>query len=148
MLGIKLQFLWKGSAAKKLLSTVPCGAWCTVGPNQHTHTKMLSESCVLPVAALSHLNPFLYPFFLLLKFSLSSYYLSCSFHHSCPLAFLSMTFLFFFSSFFLPQSHSFNSQEHLHCNTFAVSHTPRKGVQLVHYVSWVFLSLMENTQMP
>lgn len=57
MLGIKLQFLWKGSAAKKLLSTVPCGAWCTDGPNQHAHTKMLSESCVLSVAALSHLNP-------------------------------------------------------------------------------------------
>lgn len=62
---------------------------------------------------------------------------------------LSMTFFSSSSSafsFFPPQSHSFNSQEHLHCNTLAFSHALRGGVQLVHYVSRVFLTLMENTQ--
>lgn len=39
-----------------------------------------------------------------------------------------------------------SSPEHLHCNTLTISHTPRGGVQLVHYVSGVFLRLMENTQ--
>lgn len=59
---------------------------------------------------------------------------------------LSMTFLSSTLSFFLPPSHPSDSPEHLHCNTLTVSHTPRGGVQLVHYVSWVFLRLMENTQ--
>lgn len=49
-------------------------------------------------------------------------------------------------SFFLPNSYSSNSPEHLHCNTLTVSHTPEGHVQLVHYVSWVVLRLMENTR--
>lgn len=45
-----------------------------------------------------------------------------------------------------PPPRSSDSTEHLHCSTLSVSDTLRGGVPLLHYVSWVFLRLMENTQ--
>lgn len=79
---------------------------------------------------------------LLISFSL---WFSCSFFFFTTFILLSFS-LYFFLPLFLPTSHSSNSPKHLHCNTLRVSQTPRGGVQLVHYVSWVFVRLMENTQ--
>lgn len=74
----------------------------------------------------------------LISLSLSLVHLLFFFYLPHAIVFLS------FLRLLLAPSHSSSSPKHLHCNT--LTQTPRGGVQLVHYVSWVFVRLMENTQ--
>lgn len=99
----------------------------------------ISLSLLQPLPCLPPPSPFISTHFL------SSLYPSLPLLLFLPLSHISLR-LFSPLPFFLPVFHSSNSPEHLHCNPLTISHTPRGGVQLVHYVSWAFLRLMENTQ--
>ena len=129
---------------------------CCWSEPTHSHWDALWEMFSLshvPSPSL-HLNPLFLP--LPLSPSSSPSLISLSLSLCASLALFTASTLLSFLPLWLfapllslssnPPSHFSNPPEHLHCNTLSVSHTPRGGVQLVHYVSWVFLRLMENTQ--
>lgn len=163
MLESNVSFRGKASPAKKLHSTLPRGVWCAAALNRCTHTEMLSVSCFLSnIVFLSHC-PLSLCFSLFFSLFTISFFSLCLSRSLCcclslPLAFpyflIPCLFttqplsLFLWLSLSLPPS-LFSpslSPAHLHCDTLAASHTPGEGVQLVHYVSRVFLRVMENTQ--